>query len=99
MSFRQITETTRIEAGPPRKKAVATEELLSDRVTASHYQVGRLDALGKPIQLSQEMDYIDWLCPNKVWYVYKLDDNGIYQRVGVFDDEIDAALHAKEIAG
>lgn len=70
-----VNATVRIEDGPPRKRAVATEELLSDVATAGHYQVGEPDALGNPIVLGQEMDYIDWKCTSRVWNVYKLTDS------------------------
>jgi hypothetical protein len=99
MPFRQITETTRIEKGPPMVETVATAELLSNEVTATHYQEGRLDAVGTTIELDKPIKYLDWLHPeNWVWYVYKLDETGRYIKVGTFDDEIDAALYAKEVA-
>ena len=75
-----------IERGPVRRQAVATEELLDDKVTASHYyagtrkarhgagtidKVGR-DSLGRPIVLGQPMDYIDWKSPERCFYVKKL---------------------------
>ncbi len=93
----KISDTVRIEDGPPRKRAVATEELLSNQATADHYQASRdatpeeiedpsidtkggkrkfLDSMGKPIELGQEMDYIDWKAPpeERVWNVYQLED-------------------------
>lgn len=68
----EIEGRVRIEAGPVRRNAVATAELLSDEVTASHYQVGKPDAFGKPIKLGEKMDYIDWKAPERVFYVYEL---------------------------
>ena len=38
---RDISKTVRIDAGPVRRKAIATEELLSDLVTAGHYRAPR----------------------------------------------------------
>jgi hypothetical protein len=63
----------RIEMGPPRKVAVATEELLSNELTAEHYQVGAKDALGKEIVLGEEMTYVDWHGP-RVWWVFELQE-------------------------
>jgi hypothetical protein len=67
----QVSPTVRVEPGPPRKTAKATQKLLDDKVTAKHYQVGRRDAMGKFIVLGEEMTYLDWK-GDKVWYVYKL---------------------------
>ena len=39
-----IGKTIRVESGPARKTAIATKELLDDKVTAEHYKVGALDA-------------------------------------------------------
>jgi hypothetical protein len=72
----EIDGKVRIEVGPARIKAIATKELLDDKVTAAHYQVSQpvfdpsdpkkqigwtsVDALGKPIKLGEEFTYIDW---------------------------------------
>lgn len=80
----QFSETVRIERGPARKQAIATPELLSDDVTARHYQEGAKDALGKPIKIGDRMDYLDWKGAY-VWYVYKLD-GGRYQPAGSHPD-------------
>jgi len=58
----EISKTVRIEDHPPRKRAKATEELLDNRVTAKHYQVGAPDSMGMKIELGKQMDYIDWRC-------------------------------------
>lgn len=55
-----IGDRVRIEKGPPLLTATATEALLSNEATASHYEVGKLDALGKPIVLGEEFAYLDW---------------------------------------
>lgn len=70
----EISDTVRVEDAPPRKRAIATEKLLSDTVTAKHYQVGAPDALGNEIALGKKMDYIDWRCSEeeRVWNVYQL---------------------------
>jgi hypothetical protein len=67
-----IDEVWRIEAGPARKTAAATAELLADDVTASHYKAGGKDALGKAIELGKPMTYIDWRSQERVFYVYRL---------------------------
>lgn len=69
----EIGDAVRIEAGPVRRRGIATEELLSNDVTAGHYQVGAPDALGKPIVLGEIMDYVDWRSPARAYYLYSLD--------------------------
>lgn len=69
----EIDGKVRIDTGPRRKQAVATEEILGDEVTATHYKVGGRDALGKVIALGEEMTYLDWL-GDRVFYVYKLNE-------------------------
>jgi len=84
----KISETIVIESGPAKKKAIATEELLSDAVTAGHYKVGGRDAMNKPIVLGEEMTYLDWLGA-WVWYVYQEREVGIDaagRPVGIDDD-------------
>lgn len=70
----QVSDTVRVESGPRRKKAKATEALLRDDVTAPHYQVDKKDALGKPIKIGEDMNYLDWL-GTPVWYVYELKED------------------------
>lgn len=55
-----IGTKVRIEQGPPRVTAKATEELLADAQTATHYAVGKPDALGNPIVLGEDFTYLDW---------------------------------------
>lgn len=70
----EIDGRFRIESGPVRRREIATEELLSDKVTAEHYQVGRPDALNNIITLGEPMDFIDWRSPERVFYVYALEE-------------------------
>ena len=68
----QIGDKFRIEPGPRRCVAVATEELLDNSVTAPHYALlvddtpdgepprPGVDAAGEPIELGKEMTYLDW---------------------------------------
>jgi hypothetical protein len=70
----EIGETIRVENGPARQTAVATEELLDDTVTASHYHVGMRDAMGKVIALGEPMTYLDYH-GEWIWYIYQLQDD------------------------
>lgn len=70
----EIGSTIRVENGPARKTAVATRELLDDRMTATHYQEGAVDAMGKRIVLGEPMTYLDYR-GEWVWYVYQLKDD------------------------
>ncbi len=72
----EIGDTIRIEDGPPRKKTIATAEVLDDKITAKHYQKGRSDAMGKPIVIGEEMTYLDYY-GNHVFYIYVLGKVGI----------------------
>jgi len=72
----EIGSTIRVENGPSRRKAIATRELLDDKVTASHYQAGAFDAMGKRIVLGEPMTYLDYL-NDLVWYIYQLGQMGI----------------------
>ena len=87
-----IGDKFRIEPGPRRVTAVVTTELLDDSVTATHYALEindtpegvpprqGIDALGKPIELGEEMTYLDWVGAQNgtpgstVFYLYELDD-------------------------
>jgi hypothetical protein len=69
----------RVEPGPARRTAVATEELLADAATAKHYQVGLRDAAGDPIEIGKEMTYLDYRA-TRVWKVYLLSDAGDGER-------------------
>ena len=69
----EIDGKVRVERGPVRKTGKATEALLSDDRTKSHYKVGALDAAGQPIVLGKSMTYLDWLA-DKGFYVYGLAD-------------------------
>lgn len=87
----------RVEQGPKTKTAIATEELLSDAKTATHYQVGERDAVGKIIVLGEPMTYHDWLPGgDRIWKVYKWvkDDKhpqgGRFEHAGHFDDQVEA---------
>ena len=75
----QIGAGVRIESGPARKTAIATKELLDDRVTARHYRNGAKDALGKRIELGKPMDYLDYRS-GPVWYVYQEEDGRYIER-------------------
>lgn len=133
-SMTDIDDFIRIEPGHKHKKAVATEELLSDEVTARHYYAGvrkepvylangeqrkdpdgnlvyadrvGIDALGKPIELGKEMDYIDWKSKERSYNVYKKTlvkgvdgdaDRQVWKKVGEFDTHDEAMSHAVTLA-
>lgn len=75
----------RIEVGPAVATAIATEELLHDDNTASHYHApierddGGIsyakDRLGNPIIIGEEFSYLDWGGANadgkRVYYIYE----------------------------
>lgn len=70
-----IGSKVRVEQGPPLVTAKATAELLADAHTASHYAVGKPDALGKPIVLGEDFSYLDFggseTDGKRVWYVFE----------------------------
>lgn len=100
--FHELGDHVRIERGPARIKAVATEALLADENTAPHYhppkllkmpngQVQRItatDAVGKPIELGQEMTYLHHNEPSdqRPWYVYRREVESPRQVVADHDD-------------
>ncbi|MCX5570630.1 MULTISPECIES: hypothetical protein [Kaistia] len=108
----EIGGKARVERGPARKTAEATEALLSNENTAAHYQVSQpvlnedgeqigwshRDALGQPILLGQPMAYLDWLAGRNVFYVYLLDARGKWQEDSDHPDEVAAIARATEIA-
>lgn len=71
-------DQVRIEQGPALKNAIATPELLHNDQTASHYEAGAFDALGKRIELGQPMDYLDHGGAvnegSKTYYVYQREE-------------------------
>jgi hypothetical protein len=70
----ELNGKVRIERSPPRRQEIATEALLSDEVTASHYAVGLPDALGKIIALGEPFDFIDFKAEKPVFTVYLLTE-------------------------
>lgn len=92
----EIDGKVRVERGPARKLAKATEALLSDDRTRPHYQVGALDAAGAVITLGKPMTYLDWLAV-KGFYVYGLTDGG-WVEDSFHDDETVAFARAAELA-
>jgi hypothetical protein len=79
----RVTPTLRVEAGPARKKAIATKEMVGDQdsraklpdgtVLAKHYKLGLKDAFGKLITEGEEFTFLDYFGP-EVWYFYQLED-------------------------
>lgn len=105
MQIKRLSETVteidgaiRVERGPVRRSEVATTELLSDEVTAGHYRVGGVDALGKTIALGKTMDFIDWKGGGGAFYVYQRDAAGRFQPVGTHETEDAAMSQAASLA-
>lgn len=107
-----IGDDIRIESGPRRVEAVATEELLANEVTAEHYVVGGKDALGKEIVLGEPMTYLDWigfkagLTESTSHYLYRyvdredpedFEDAQVWAGLGAYDTEDDALSAATEL--
>jgi hypothetical protein len=92
----EIDGKVRVERGPARKTAKATEALLSNDRTLSHYQIGALDAAGQPIALGKPMTYLDWLAA-KGFYVYGLVEQQ-WAEDSFHDDETAAFARAAELA-
>lgn len=98
----EIGSTIRVENGPVRRTAEATEELLDNTRTATHYQVEEKDALGKSIVLGEDMTYLDYK-GEWVWYVYHLEDDETapdgkrWMTVSVEDTKEDAMAAAEAL--
>lgn len=94
----EIGPSIRGEFGPPLKEAVATEALLDNTVTASHYQVGAPDALGSPIALGRPMSYLDWTARSSWgWYIYRFQD-GTWKQIGTYPTKEEAITAAATAA-
>ena len=91
----QVGAGVRIESGPARKTAIATHDLLDNRVTARHYRIGAKDAKGKVINLGQSMDYLDYRSA-PVWYVYQ-EFEGRYVERGVYETKAAAEKAAHKL--
>jgi len=94
----EIGGKARVERGPARKTGTATEALLGNDQTASHYQLGGNDADGKVIEEGKTMAYLDYLAGRTVFYVYALDESGQWQEDSVETDEAIALVRATTLA-
>lgn len=65
-----------VELGPMLVKKKMTTEVLDNNVTASHYQQGKPDALGVPINVDQVSTIVDWKqkFSKKQWKYYVIGD-------------------------
>lgn len=97
---RQLSDTVRVDRGPPIRVAIATEALLRGGRLASHYRVGAPDAIGNRIVLGRTMFYVDWRAPETeyVFTVYRMRD-GRYQIVERYGTEAEALVAARELIG
>lgn len=94
----EIGGKARVERGPAKKTGEATEALLSNDITATHYQFGALDAEGQVIVEGRTMTYFDWRAGKTDFYVYRLDEDGRWQEDCVLQDEVAAVTRATELA-
>jgi hypothetical protein len=118
----QVGHNVRIEPGPMRRREVASEEILSDDVTASHYHAPKevdvidkatgkptgeketvvaVDSFGKPIDLGQPFDFVDWKSEVRAWNVYRLETveaANMWVHKGSHANEQDALSQAVELA-
>ena len=92
----QVNKRVRIESGPARRKAKATAELLSNDNTQDHYQEGARDADFNVIEIGKPMVYLDYF-GEPVWYVYQMDENEVYQEVGVHTEREAAETQARSL--
>lgn len=99
----EIDGKVRIERGPAKKTAKATEKLLANDATAAHYQLGRTDADGNTIEAGKHMAYLDWLGA-KGFYVYtrveptESSPEGCWPEDSFHMDEAAAVARAAELA-
>jgi hypothetical protein len=96
----QISDSIRVDRGPPIRAATATETLLMGGRLASHYRVGAPDAIGRRIELGNTMFYVDWKAKpdDYVYTVYQLE-NGRYQIVERYVTEAAALDAAQKMIG
>ena len=97
MNFVKISDTiteieghVRIEPGPPRKREVATEELLSDKATASHYhppKVVKVKDLGKSFRKPDGSVHVT------------CNKTGALQIFGPADGDKEVTLYARDALG
>lgn len=97
-SFIQVGPGVRVEPALLRKRAVATDELLDDSVTARHYKLGALDAKGKKIVLGEPMDYIDWRNRKEKTYNVYAEVDSRYKLEGEYPTEEEALSTATSLA-
>lgn len=95
----QVGDKVRIERGPERKTETATEDLLNNDVTATHYAAGAPDADGNAIVIGQPMVYVDWLGP-RGFYIFQKAGPGEndWQKVEYVADEGIALAKAGALA-
>lgn len=84
----------RINSGPIRKTEKATKELLDNKNTAEHYQVGNFDANGDIIEIGKSMHYLDYKNIKKVWYIYQHNGERFIRVDDIGFDNYEAALGA-----
>ena len=91
----QVNDRVRVERGVSRRFTVATEEVLSNVVTAPHYVQGRPDAAGNKIEIGSPMVYLDYY-GSPVWHIYVKED-GRYIEKSTAPDLDDALTIARRM--
>lgn len=96
----EISDTVRIDVGPPIKRSLATEKTLANDYTAGHYQEGKPDAFGKPIIMGKQFHYVDWKSGGDelVYTVYQLQDDQDMPAKAEFDDDGNRIARYKIVA-
>lgn len=69
----EIGSTVRVEAGPPRRRRKATDELMATTEIAARYRVGSPDSLGHIIEKDKLFSFLD-VEAQPVFYVFKRRD-------------------------
>ena len=93
--YEQISDTVRIERGPARVTVTADTETL--KRLHPRYQPGTRDAAGQLIEQGQDMVILER--HQRVWYVYRTDENGSYQVVSRHADRAAAVAAAQALEG
>lgn len=86
----ELSDSLRAEDGPRRKRGKATPRRMD--YLKSHYRVGGVDSMGKPIRWHKEFDYIDWP-GDRIWNLYE-HRGGRWRPCGAFEtlDKLKSSL-------
>lgn len=104
--YHQISPDVRVEQGPARREAIATEDVFKRPGIQGKYRLNGPDAMGKRIVAGKPFIYLDRAGP-WVWYVYRLEqvqdrDARVTERYvpkSVHEDREAAFTEARRLAG